>query len=59
MIERWYESIKYEHLYLQEIDDGLALAEHVLDYARIYNHERPHETLAWAFPYDRYTTAPC
>ncbi len=53
MIERWYESLKYEHLYLQKIDDGPALAEHVLDYARIYNHERPHETLASALPYDR------
>jgi len=59
VIERWYESLKYEHLYLREIDDGPALAEHVLDYARVYNHERPHETLAWALPYDRYTTAPC
>ena len=37
VIERWYQSLKYEHLYLQEIDDGPALAEHVLDYARIYN----------------------
>jgi putative transposase len=46
VIERWYESLKYEHLYLQEIDDGPALAEHVLDYARIYNEERPHETMA-------------
>jgi putative transposase len=56
VIERWYESIKYEHLYLHEIDDGPALAEHVLDYTRIYNDERPHETLAWARPRERYLT---
>lgn len=59
VIERWYQSIKYEHLYLHEIDDGPALAEHVAGFQRIYNHERPHETIGWALPYDRYTTAPC
>jgi putative transposase len=58
VIERWYESLKYEHLYLHEIDDGPALAEHVAGYQRIYNHERPHETIGWARPHDRYTTAP-
>ena len=58
VIERWYESLKYEHLYLQEIDDGPTLAEHVLDYARIYNDERPHETIGWALPRDRYTAVP-
>jgi transposase InsO family protein len=58
VIERWYESLKYEHLYLHEIDDGPALAEHIAGYQRIYNHERPHETIGWARPHDRYTTAP-
>lgn len=58
VIERWYESIKYEHLYLHEIDDGPALAEHVAGYQRIYNDERPHETLDWQRPADRYTQAP-
>jgi putative transposase len=55
VIERWYQSIKYEHLYLHEIDDGPALAEHVAGYQRIYNDERPHETIGWARPRDRYT----
>ena len=58
VIERWYQSLKYEHLYLHEIDDGPALAEHVIDYTRIYNNERPHETLAWAMPRERYLAAP-
>jgi putative transposase len=55
VIERWYESLKYEHLYLQEIDDGPARAEHVLDYTRIYHDERPHEAIGWQRPRDRYT----
>jgi putative transposase len=58
VIERWYQSIKYEHLYLHEIDDGPALAEHVAGYQRIYNDERPHETIGWARPSDRYIQAP-
>ena len=55
VIERWYQSIKYEHLYLHEIDDGPALAEHVLNYARLYNETRPHEAIDWAQPLTRYT----
>jgi len=58
VIERWYQSIKYEHLYLHEIDDGPALAEHVLDYARLYNETRPHEAIDWAQPLTRYTANP-
>jgi putative transposase len=58
VIERWYESIKYEHLYLHEIDGGPALAEQVAGYQRIYNDERPHETIGWARPRDRYAEAP-
>ena len=58
VIERWYQSLKYEHLYLHEIDDGPALAERVLDYARIYNHERPHETIEWQLPYETYIAVP-
>lgn len=58
MIERFNGSMKYEHLYLHEIDDGPTLAEHVLDYQRIYNDERPHEAISWARPRDRYTNEP-
>lgn len=58
VIERFNGSLKYEHLYLHEIDDGPALAEHVLDYQRLYNDERPHEAIGWARPRDRYTATP-
>jgi hypothetical protein len=44
--------------HLQEIDAGPALAEHVLDFARIYNEQRPHETIDWALPRDRYLARP-
>ena len=58
MIERWYQSLKYEHLYLHEIDDGPALAEHVAGYQQLYNDERPHEAIDWALPGARYTATP-
>lgn len=58
VIERFYQSIKYEHLYRHEIESGPALEDHVQRYLQTYNQQRPHETLAMAFPVDRYTAAP-
>ncbi len=47
IIERFFESLKYERLYRHDIADGLALADHVGDYLDVYNRIRPHETIAW------------
>lgn len=58
VIERWFQSLKYEHLYLQEIDDGPALAEHVAAFERIYNEKRPHEAIDFRLPRERYLQAP-
>jgi transposase InsO family protein len=58
VIERWFQSLKYEHLYLHEIDDGSALAEQVAAFERIYNQERPHEAIGFQLPRDRYTAPP-
>jgi len=57
VIERFYQSLKYEHLYRHEIDDGPALADHVDGYLHTYNHQRPHEALKIALPIDRYAAA--
>jgi putative transposase len=58
VIERFYGSIKYEHLYLHEIDDGPALAAQVAGYEQRYNDERPHEAIDWALPAVRYSADP-
>ncbi len=58
VIERFYQAIKYEHLYRHEIDDGPALAEHVDGYLDTYNRQRPHEALVMDLPIDRYTAVP-
>lgn len=58
VIERFYESIKYEHLYRREIGDGLALAQEVASYLTVYNSVRPHEAIGFATPLARYLEAP-
>lgn len=50
--ERGFGSMKYEWLYREEIDDALALVDHVEAYRQDYNHVRPHEAIAWNRPAD-------
>jgi putative transposase len=58
VIERFYQAIKYEHLYRHQIPDGLALAQEVEAYLTIYNTIRPHEAIGFATPLSRYLQAP-
>ena len=50
--ERAFGSLKYEHLYRHEIDDGHDLGLHVARYRQLYNTVRPHQTLAGRRPLD-------
>jgi putative transposase len=58
VVERFYQAIKYEHLYRHEIHDGLALAQEVEAYLTVYNTIRPHEAIGFATPISRYLQAP-
>ena len=58
MIERFYQSIKYEHLYRREIGDGLVLAQEVASYLTVYNSVRPHQAIEFATPLARYLEVP-
>ena len=58
VVERFYQAIKYEHLYRHQIPDGLALAQEVEAYLTIYNTIRPHEAIGFATPLVRYLQAP-
>lgn len=58
VIERWFEAVKYERLYREDIPTGLDLVDHVDDYIEIYNTIRPHEALNWDRPRDRYLQDP-
>lgn len=50
--ERGFGSLKYERLFLEEIDDALDLVAHAEDYRIDYNTVRPHEAIAWNRPRD-------
>jgi putative transposase len=50
VVERFYQAIKYEHLYRHEIGDGLVLAREVDNYLTIYNSVRPHEAIGFTTP---------
>jgi transposase InsO family protein len=58
MIERFFEAIKYEHLYRRDIGDGIELAGQVRSYRTIYNTIRPHEAIGMGRPLERYRQAP-
>ena len=48
--ERGFGTLKYERLYLDQIDDAVMLAERAEDYRVEYNEIRPHEAIAWNRP---------
>jgi putative transposase len=50
--ERAFGSLKYEHLYRLEIDDGHQLGVEVESYRQLFNQIRPHEALAMRRPLD-------
>ena len=50
VIERFFQALKYEYLYRQEIEDGAAVAAAVARYRDLYNEVRPHEAIAFRTP---------
>jgi putative transposase len=50
--ERAFGSLKYEHLYRLEIDDGHTLGQEVETYRQLFNTIRPHQALAMRRPLD-------
>ncbi|HEX2063618.1 MAG TPA: integrase core domain-containing protein [Acidimicrobiales bacterium] len=58
VIERFYGSLKYEHLYRREVANGMELNDECEAYRRLYNEIRPHETLGLHPPLATYLAAP-
>ena len=50
--ERAFGSLKYEHLYRHEIDDGHQLGLEVETYRQLFNEVRPHEGIGMRRPLD-------
>jgi len=53
-IERLWRSVKYEDIYLNCYEDGLALYKGMEAYFQFYNRERPHQSLDYDTPALRY-----
>ena len=49
-IERFWRTVKYEHIYLRAYEDGLSLHQGLTEYFRFYNWERKHQSLGYQTP---------
>lgn len=58
VVERFNQTIKYDHLYRLEIADAVSLADEVEAFRQLYNEIRPHEALDFATPISRYLADP-
>ena len=54
MIERFWKSVKYEYVYLNEITTGTELWTGLNNYFNFYNNERLHQSLKYKTPYEFY-----
>jgi putative transposase len=50
VVERFNQTLKYEHLYQRETDQAATLAEEVESFLTLYNEVRPHESLGQRQP---------
>lgn len=57
LIERFWRSLKYEMIYLSDFSDGSQLRQAIGRYIDYYNFERPHQSLHYATPSQRFPAA--
>ncbi len=50
VIERWFRSLKYEDIYINEYNSPKELRRGIAAYVEDYNHKRPHQSLSNAMP---------
>lgn len=58
VVERFNQSLKYEHLYREEIATVIGLTEQIEAYRELYNWVRPHEAIGFVAPMVRYLAEP-
>ena len=54
-VERLWRSVKYECIYLQEFSTSDEVKIALKKYFKYYNHERLHQALEYATPFDIYS----
>lgn len=52
IIERWFRSFKTEYIYINELETPKKLRAGIAYYIAEYNHDRPHQSLAYQVPYE-------
>jgi transposase InsO family protein len=58
VVERFFETVKYEHLYTLEISNGHELAQELVKFRSLFNEVRPHERLDFRVPMEVYRADP-
>jgi putative transposase len=53
--ERFFRSLKYECIYLNEYSSPRELRSGISEYMQFYNHERPHQSLNYQYPSNVYS----
>lgn len=56
-IERFWRTLKYDHVYLHPASDGLELYQGVKEYIRYYNHVKSHQGIGRKIPSEVYQPA--
>lgn len=56
-IERFFRTLKYNHVYLHPANDGLELYQGIKTYIRYYNDRKPHQGIDHQIPADLYRLA--
>ena len=57
IIERWFRSLKTEHIHIVEYTSPRELRSGIKEYIHEYNYDRPHQSLNYNRPYQEYTKA--
>jgi len=57
IIERWFRSLKSEHIHIVEYTNPRQLRNGIKEYIRDYNYDRPHQSLGYKRPHQRYAEA--
>lgn len=55
IVERWFRSLKWDDIYINEYNSPKALRRGIVAYVDDYNHRRPHQNLGYLVPAEVYT----
>lgn len=58
VVERFFQTLKYEHLYRHDIENAWTLIEEIESFRQLFNEIRPHENLDFGTPLDAYLSQP-